>query len=203
VGREEGVREMRWVVKKKRGLVGVVAALALLMLLASDVVASPVVFDFNALQNGDTDLEISTYMTDVLGLGMPVITVNAVAGSGGFGEGTYLMNTGGDLEIYFESRLKSASFEFVLFDGGSFTFTPYVQGVPLTQIVLPGLPAMFPLTLNFNFLGEHVDRLIFSSSSTIGIDNLAVIPNPEPSTLLLMGGGLMGLGWIVRRRRRA
>ena len=43
------------------------------------------------------------------------------------------------------------------------------------------------------------------SSSTWGVDNFETSPAPvpEPSTILLLGSGLLGLGWYGRKRKKA
>lgn len=50
-------------------------------------------------------------------------------------------------------------------------------------------------------------RLIGSGSLEAGIDNFALTsvsaPVPEPSTILLLGGGLLGLGLYGRKRKKA
>ena len=51
----------------------------------------------------------------------------------------------------------------------------------------------------------NIGKLYFSSLSDpagSSIDNLSFTPVPEPSTFLLLGGGLAGLAFVVRRRKK-
>jgi len=52
-----------------------------------------------------------------------------------------------------------------------------------------------PGRLTFDLFG-------FGGSPVAGVDNVSVTPVPEPTTLLLLGSGLLGLGGVAWRRSR-
>lgn len=58
--------------------------------------------------------------------------------------------------------------------------------------------------INFSVVGGTVSRIVLSSSqAALETDNHAYGAVPEPATMGLMGGALLGLGVFARRRRRA
>lgn len=59
------------------------------------------------------------------------------------------------------------------------------------------LPASSPVALRF-FLQENSGN----GSSAVGIDDISVLARiPEPASLALLGAGMVGLGWRLKRRR--
>lgn len=79
----------------------------------------------------------------------------------------------------------------------------------LDVIQSPGYPngdQGSPLTnLYINFIDlPHFDTFKMTSTQfAFEADNIAIAPIPEPSTMLLLGGGLAGLAWISRKRKKA
>lgn len=201
---------MRYVVSRVRYLVGTMAMA--LMLLAVSQAQAIVMFDFEALADGDNAGAISAYMTNVMQSSVdpkiePGVTVTwGVAKENGW-DGTYIENVAGkSLVIEFAHPLSFVAFDLTLFNTNGFL----VKAMHGSDVVGGGgigccLPTSVPLSVHFNVAGTGTDRLLFSSTTAgfrLGIDNLQVIPNPEPGTLLLMSGGLVGLGFVVRRRRQ-
>ncbi len=193
---------MRSAMKKARYFVGI-AALAGIMLAATSAQASRL-FDFN-----NTGGDISAYMTNLLGRpGLTVTVDGAVIGVGnGFGSDDYL-GTGatGRIEILFSKpTITSAQFQGHVFvepevNLPNFTFEAWRGNIRLElyqKTLVAGSTFDSPL---FTFQ-LPVDKLVFTDSGIldVAIDDL-ILTNPEPSTLFLMGGGLVGLAWMVRRR---
>ena len=196
---------------------------AILVLVVSQVHATPVVtFDFNDLPLGASASAISTSMTDQLteAAGRPmVVTVSgATTGSGaGFGDDIYLAS--GSLVIDFDDPFTDAPpIVGIGFQGHVFNETPNPADFTFKAYnteLSPTFP-VFTWTFTVGFTGQdtftfplwtppvHVDRLVFSDSGIfdVAIDDLKIVPNPEPGTLVMLGTGLLGvIGFGWRRRK--
>jgi hypothetical protein len=55
----------------------------------------------------------------------------------------------------------------------------------------------------FNFTGIDTFGFQMITPGYFIVDNITTIPNPEPSSLVLLGSGLAGLGWWRRKRARS
>ena len=72
-----------------------------------------------------------------------------------------------------------------------------------------GLNSTLWTDISYLFIAETTSTGIgfrdFGPDDSLGsfVDNVSVAPVPEPSTILLLGSGLLGLGWYGRKRKKA
>lgn len=123
--------------------------------------------------------------------------------------GNYLISNDGSYDtvfVVFSGVFYSASFNFAISDiSGGFgaAFVGYAPGgVTGFNIAGTSIPAGYTFpegTLHVgSFLGFNAIE-IFSSSPDMAIDNLTLY-TPEPSSLLMLGSGLLGIVGAFRRR---
>ena len=91
----------------------------------------------------------------------------------------------------------------VAFDGLKFVFTPTLSSVsinPASTFVAFGTSA---LTLSGDTLYVNFANLFVPNGSTLSLDLTGVVSStPEPSSLLLLGSGVLGLAGVFRRKFR-
>jgi hypothetical protein len=98
-------------------------------------------------------------------------------------------------------------YEIQLLAGGNLLvsgFESLIQGEFVTTVLNYGVTSSNP------FLGEQVELLLvnkkYGESTQIAFDNISLqnemLPIPEPSTLLLLGSGLLGFGYFATKRKK-
>jgi hypothetical protein len=111
------------------------------------------------------------------------------------------------LEVAFSSNLTSISMDFATDGAGPFDLTAFKGGVPVGSVVATGtIPAGFQYPQgSITFSGVAFDSIELTAPGTphFAIDNLdAVIATPEPTSLVLLGTGLLGLLAFAALKRR-
>ena len=90
----------------------------------------------------------------------------------------------------------------------TFSFEAFLNSVSLGVFDFPfasTAPETFDLfALSGNQYMTDFSVSVFSPSAPLGlqIQSVSFTPVPEPSTFLLLGGGLAGLAFVIRRRRK-
>lgn len=129
-------------------------------------------------------------------------------------EGNYLAKLGStaDSSLWFDSILSMDSFDVIMPPSSTFHFW--------VRVIIPSQPEQeFMSTVtNVGGLGATVDlsgltfgipndwhafayKVSVDQGETIFVDNVSGHVIPEPSTLLLLGGGLLGLVGLARRQK--
>jgi hypothetical protein len=178
--------------------------------------ATPIVFNFDSDTPG---VNAGSGITDTVGgLSMTMIGNASICNVGsGFGPLTgNILVTGlcgsgysGGTVLFFSSYLSSLTFDYV-------TSRPGLISVAYVDITSSGLPGLISIGgPSSNFLGTGTlsggapfNLVIFDFDNTgfpdYALDNitatLAPTPVPEPSSIVLIGSGMLGLAGVVRRR---
>ncbi len=134
---------------------------------------------------------------------LEALTGNALGDPGSAGQ------NGIPLDIGFSSNLSAISLVFATADFGSpspLTLSAYEDGTAVGNAVQTGIvPDGFTFPEGeIAFEGAAFNRVVLSSTAPdFIIDDVAVAPVPEPRSALVMGLGLLALGFIRFRRKTA
>jgi hypothetical protein len=169
--------------------------------------------DFNPLTDavtyvgsvGGWFLNVSTGLSPAPGFGVPHMDLNSISSTLG----------AGDLTITFFDTITSpwtgpgvyANVGGTLASGGTATFDTLINNSSVSRLFFNTLGAFSGTDLiTFEPTGNDELKMIVTihheKMGTTSFD-YELAPVPEPSTLLLLGGGLLGLGFYGRRRMKA
>jgi hypothetical protein len=184
------------------------AGLTLATLSAS---ASPIVFNFDSDTTG-----IANPSDTVGGLTLSVFGAGTVCDVSGFGfaslSGNALITdfcggTSGGTILGFSSFLSSLTFDYAISGTDPVNFLYLLDGNFVGIGSLAGTPGDPPSLEGSQTITGPFDAVLFdtgNSESDYALDNLsAVVATPEPSSITLLGTGILGFAGFVRRRFKA
>lgn len=143
------------------------------------------------------------------GLGpAPAPTITPVTGLAGLSGGALSLGAG-ETRLFVQPSVTSVSFNAATVGGVPFTLTPIGRsivgpfGAPIT--VTPDLLAgggYRETLVTITYAAPSFAAFVVSAPGGVLIDNLALVAVPEPATVALLGGGLLALAGVARRRVR-
>lgn len=199
-----------------------IACACLVLSLSSSTPAAPITLTFDERPtqpvNNVGNVSGVTFSFTVGGLLSPDARYNAI----GPGDFTFLQgavlegDAAGVLTLNFAAPTSLLRFGVGLSTADSLSpgftvqlFDPALNSLGVTSVSTN--PLIFISEGQFSYLGVPIRRAVidfnenftpFDVSRRFALDNLTFEPIPEPTTLVLLGTGLAGIGTAVRKRRR-
>lgn len=217
------VTKVRTMKREHRTSIGLLGSMVVLILLTVATAKADTI-DFSNLPgpNGNDFLVINQEFTD------GTFTVDAVSGQwfqdllhGNPAPSIYdgpVLNPGdGTIEVDKRGRANLFTFGSLDYESTLGDSTYFIQGFDGTESVFTLTGTLSRDDVGFRTLtsgpdsNKPIDKLVIAVSpsngvSSIAIDNIVVSPfrgtTPEPGSLLLLGSGILGVGGLLRRRRR-
>ena len=191
--------------------------LLVIVALAVCVASAPATFAQNLIQNGSFETSDFTGWTTGGNFEFTQVVSGAFYDYTGAEDGTYYMTGGpvgsdGTLSQTFADHAGAqyaVSFWFAAVGDNPSDFSASWDGTPLLSLANPNTGGIWT-QYTYQVTGTGSDTLSFAfrdDPAYIALDNVSVTENsgqsvPEPSSLLMLGTGVLGLGGVVRRKLR-